>query len=154
DAWTLSPGYAFLHETEGPHDERGWIGVLGRTMGGARHRLARASVAAIFFINGAATANWVVRIPAVQAKLGLSEGALGVALLGVAFGALIAMPRTGHLVARYGSRPVTRVAAIAFAATLCLPTLAPNLYVLVVALVALGIGHGSLDVAMNAQAAT
>jgi len=117
-------------------------------------RVARASVAAIFFINGAATANWVVRIPAVQAKLGLSEGALGVALLGVAFGALIAMPRTGHLVARYGSRPVTRAAAVAFGATLFLPTLAPNLSVLVVALIALGIGHGSLDVAMNAQAAT
>ena len=117
-------------------------------------RVARASVAAIFFINGAATANWLVRIPAVQAKLGLSAGALGVALLGVAVGALIAMPRAGHLVARYGSRPVTRVAAVVFGATLLLPALAPNPYVLVVALVALGIGHGSLDVAMNAQAST
>ena len=117
-------------------------------------RIARASVAATFFINGAATANWLVRIPAVQAKLGLGAGALGVALLGVAVGALIAMPRTGHLVARYGSRPVTRVAAVVFGATLMLPALAPNPYFFVVALVALGIGHGSLDVAMNAQAAT
>ena len=63
-------------------------------------KLARASVAAIFFINGAATANWLVRIPAVQAKLGLSKGALGIALLGVAVGALLAMPRAGHLVTR------------------------------------------------------
>jgi hypothetical protein len=47
-------------------------------------RVARASVAAIFFINGAATANWLVRIPAVKAKLGLSDAALGIALLGVA----------------------------------------------------------------------
>lgn len=117
-------------------------------------RVARASVAAIFFVNGAATANWVVRIPAVQARLGLSEGALGVALLGVAVGALIGMPRAGHLIARYGSRPVTRVAAVAFGATLFLPALAPNIYVLVLALVALGVGHGSLDVAMNAQAST
>lgn len=117
-------------------------------------RIARASVSAIFFINGAATANWLVRIPAVQAKLGLSTGALGVALLGVAVGALIAMPRAGHLVARHGSRPVTRVAAIAFGATFLLPALAPNRYVLVLALVALGMGHGALDVAMNAQAST
>jgi MFS family permease len=117
-------------------------------------RLARASVAAIFFINGAATANWLVRIPAVQAKLGLSKGALGIALLGVAVGALLAMPRAGHLVARYGSRPVTRVGAAIFGATLLLPALAPNAVALVLALVALGIGHGTLDVAMNAQAST
>jgi MFS family permease len=117
-------------------------------------RIARASVAAIFFINGAATANWLVRIPAVQTRLGLSAGALGIALLGVAVGALIAMPRAGHLVARYGSRPVTRAGAIAFGATFLFPALAPNPLVLVLALVALGAGHGTLDVAMNAQAAT
>ena len=117
-------------------------------------RVARASVAAIFFINGAATANWLVRIPAVKAKLGLSEAALGIALLGVAVGALLAMPRAGHLVARYGSRPVTRVGAALFGATFLLPPLAPNPFVLVLALIVLGAGHGTLDVAMNAQAAT
>jgi predicted MFS family arabinose efflux permease len=117
-------------------------------------RVARAAVAAVFFANGAGTANWLVRIPAVQANLGLSEGALGLALLGVAVGALVAMPRIGRLVARYGSRPVTRVAAIVFAVTLMLPPLAPNPLFLVLALVALGAGNGALDVAMNAQAAT
>jgi MFS family permease len=128
--------------------------MVGATRANRSLRLARASVAALFFINGAGTANWLVRIPAVQAKLGLSEGALGVALLGVAVGALVAMPRAGHLVARYGSRPVTRVGAVLFGATLLLPPLAPNPIVLVLALVALGAAHGSLDVAMNAQAAT
>ena len=117
-------------------------------------RLARACVAAIFFVNGAGTANWLVRIPAVKARLGLSDAALGIALLGVALGALVAMPRAGHLVARYGSRPVTRASAALFGATLVLPALAPNVIVLVLALVALGTGHGALDVSMNAQAAT
>jgi len=110
--------------------------ALGDTRVERQLRLARASVAAIFFINGAATANWLVRIPAVQAKLGLSKGALGIALLGVAVGALLAMPRAGHLVARYGSRPVTRVGAAIFGATLLLPALAPNAVALVLALVA------------------
>src|SRR5262245_23842549 len=128
--------------------------ALGVTRTERSLRLARASVAAIFFINGAATANWLVRIPAVQAKLGLSKGALGVALLGVAVGALLAMPRAGHLAARYGSRPVTRVAAAIFGVTLLLPALAPTTVTLVLALVALGVGHGALDVAMNAQAST
>lgn len=128
--------------------------TLGATGAPRSLRVARASVAAIFFINGAATANWLVRIPAVKAKLGLSEGALGIALLGVAVGALLAMPRAGHLVARYGSRPVTRVGAALFGATFLLPALAPNPFALVLVLVALGAGHGTLDVAMNAQAAT
>lgn len=125
----------------------------------ARHvgpslRAARGAVSAIFLLNGAATANWLVRIPAVQEKLGLSEGALGVALFGVAVGALASMPLTGRLVARFGSRPVTRVAALIFAAVFVLPPLAPSAAGLFGALVVLGAGHGALDVAMNAQAAT
>ena len=117
-------------------------------------RAARVAVAAIFFVNGTATANWLVRIPAVQQKLGLSEGELGLALFGVAVGALVSMPWTGRLVARFGSKRVTQLAAFAFAAVFLLPPLAPNGLALFVALVILGAGHGALDVAMNAQAAT
>ena len=117
-------------------------------------RAARVAVAAIFLLNGTATANWLVRIPAVQRKLGLSEGELGLALFGVAVGALVSMPWTGRLVARFGSKRVTQVAAFVFAAVFLLPPLAPNGLTLFVALVILGAGHGALDVAMNAQAAT
>jgi predicted MFS family arabinose efflux permease len=117
-------------------------------------RAARVAVAAIFFLNGTATANWLVRIPAVQEKLGLSEGSLGLALFGVAVGALVSMPWTGRLVARFGSRRVTQIAAFIFAGVFLLPPLAPNALALFVALVVLGAGHGALDVAMNAQAAT
>src|SRR5215216_5006597 len=93
-------------------------------------RAARAAVAAVFFLNGAGTANWVVRIPAVRGRLDLSEGELGLALLGVAVGAVVTMPFAGRLVARYGSRPVTRVAAAVFACALALPALAPSLALL------------------------
>lgn len=117
-------------------------------------RVARVAVATVFFVNGAATSNWLVRIPAIQAKLGMSAAALGATLFGVAVGALVSMPFTGRLVARYGSRPVTRVAAVIFALVFLLPPLAPTPLALFVALVVLGAGHGALDVAMNAQAAT
>jgi MFS family permease len=119
-----------------------------------RLRAARAAVAALFFLNGAGTANWVVRIPAVQDRLRLSEGALGIALLGVAAGALVAMPLTGRVIARHGSRPASRLAAIAFAGALALPALATNLTLLTLALVLFGVANGALDVAMNGQAAT
>jgi MFS family permease len=117
-------------------------------------RRARWAVSAIFFLTGAGTANWAVRIPAVQERLGLTPGQLGLALLGVSAGAIAAMPIAGRLVARHGSRPVTRVAALAFALALALPVIAPSLPALVASLAVLGLANGMLDVAMNAQAAT
>ena len=117
-------------------------------------REARAAVSALFFLNGAGMANWVVRIPAIQEQLHLGAGALGIALLGVAVGALVSMPLTGRVVARRGSRPIARVGALAFACALALPALATNLVLLTLALVVLGVANGALDVAMNSQAAT
>jgi MFS family permease len=127
-------------------------------MGGLRPsqdaRRARWAVSAVFFLTGAGTANWAVRIPAIQERLHLTPGQLGFALLGVSAGAIASMPIAGRLVARHGSRPVTRIVAIAFALALILPTLAWNLPVLVASLTVLGLANGMLDVAMNAQAAT
>lgn len=116
-------------------------------------RVAQYAVSAIFFLTGAGSANWAVRIPAVQDRLGLSDGRLGIALLGLSAGAIVAMAVPGRLVAKRGSRPVTWAAAFAFAAALTLPALAPNPTLLMLSLVALGMANGLLDVAMNAQAA-
>lgn len=113
----------------------------------------RFAVSLIFFLTGAGTANWAVRIPAVQERLGLTAGQLGVALVGVSIGAMIAMPLAGRLVASHGSRPVTRAGALAFGAALILPAYAPTFALLMASLVLLGMANGMLDVAMNAQAA-
>ncbi len=115
-------------------------------------RSARFAVAVVFFVSGAGFANWVARIPEIQQQLRLSNSALGVALLGTAIGALLAMPTTGWLVARVGSRPVTKLAALVYCLALPLPTLAPNLPLLTIALMIVGALFGALDIAMNAQA--
>lgn len=116
-------------------------------------RLARLAVAATFLVNGLVLANWVVRIPAVRDKLALSEGTLGLALLGAAVGSLLAMPATGWLSPRFGSARVTRASALGFCAALPLLALAPNLPLLMLALVLFGACNGVMDVGMNAQAA-
>lgn len=110
-------------------------------------------VSVIFCLTGAGTANWAVRIPAVQERLALTAGQLGIALVGVSIGAMVAMPLAGRLVARRGSRPVTRGGALAFAFALMLPAYAPTFVLLIMSLVVLGMANGVLDVAMNAQAA-
>jgi MFS family permease len=114
-------------------------------------RRAHAGIALVFFVHGAAIATWVPRIPAIKERLGLTEGSLGVALLGIAVGALVTMQLVGPLLARYGSRPVTRVAAFANAALLLAPALAWNLPSLLVGLGLFGVSIGLLDPAMNAH---
>ncbi|MGY2065071.1 MFS transporter [Blastococcus sp. SYSU DS0619] len=115
---------------------------------------ARLAVTAVFAANGALFGNWAVRIPAVKSDLGLSDAALGGALLVPAIGALVAMPLIGALSARFGSRTTTIAAALLFFAVPVLLGLAPSLPWLVPVLLVFGLAFGSLDVAMNAQAVT
>jgi MFS family permease len=132
--------------------------VAGAVVSGAtaHHRPAlrvpRLAVLAVFFANGVVIGTWVVRIPAVQQRLGLGEGLLGLALLGAAVGALAAMPLVGALVTRFGSRHVVGTTAFLLSLSLVTPALAPNLFLLVPALMLLGAANGGLDVSMNAQA--
>jgi MFS family permease len=114
-------------------------------------RPARLAVATAFGLNGIAFGNWFVRIPAVQENLDLSASNLGVALLGLPGGAVVAMPFAGWLVSRYGSRPVLWGATIAVAALIAAPGLAPSLLTLTAALFVLGAATGAMDVSMNAQ---
>jgi len=114
-------------------------------------RAARVAVASAFAINGIAGGNWVVRIPAIQDRLDLSEATLGLALLGMPLGAILVMPLAGSWAARFGSRVVVRLGTFLICAGVMLPGLAPNLIGLALALVFYGIGNGIQDVSMNAH---
>jgi len=113
---------------------------------------SRRAVAVFFFINGAAIASWVPHIPDLKSRLGIGDGGLGLILLGMAVGAVIALPISGWLVGRLGSRMVTSAAGIGLCATVVLPVLTPDVASTVVALALLGAWNATLDVAMNAQA--
>ncbi len=113
---------------------------------------ARFAIGFVFFINGAVIATWASRIPAIQLKLALGTGSLGIALLSMAFGALAAMSFAGALSARFGSRPVIVWTLFFTCLSLVFPAYAPNLVTLSVAVIALGLFAGSLDVSMNAHA--
>ncbi len=93
----------------------------------------------------------MARLPTVRDQLGTDTAALGFALLCMGLGAILAMPVTGPLCARYGSRQT--VAATALPATVFLVTLslAPNVVVLAVLLLGMGACYGAWDVAMNIQ---
>ena len=112
---------------------------------------ARFAVTAIFFLNGFILSSWVPRIPAVKDALDLSEGRLGLALLGTAVGALMAMPVTGWLLPRVGSRVMTTLGVLLLAVFLVGLALANSWATLTLALGLFGAANGTLDVSMNAH---
>jgi predicted MFS family arabinose efflux permease len=91
-------------------------------------------------------------VPFAKSRLALDEAQLGVILLMLGGGAMIAMPVTGLLVRRVGSRAVTVVGASCALALLPLLATAPSATVLAVTLFGFGAFGGALDVAMNAHA--
>jgi MFS family permease len=105
-----------------------------------------------FLALGAAFGSWVARIPAVQDRLRLDDGQLGLALLSLSAGAMLAMPATGWLIRRWGNGPVMRAAATLLCLALPMLPFAPSLPALMVSLFVFGIGFGLLDVSMNVQA--
>jgi MFS family permease len=116
-----------------------------------RPQQARIALAVVFFANGAVFGDWVLRIPAIKDHVHAGTGALGLALLCLAGGALLSKPVAGQLVARYGSGPVTRLGITLTCLALMLPALAVNVVTLGLALAGFGAALGILDVAMNAH---
>jgi len=124
--------------------------------GAAALRLAswpeRAAVVAVFLANGVGIGAWAACIPALKARLALSDGALGFVLFAFAVGAVLSMQLAARLTQRLGPAKATRAWALLFGFALPLPAFAPNLATLAVAAFALGAANGLLDVTMNGYA--
>lgn len=116
-------------------------------------RRGRIATSLIFLMFGAALGVWTARIPAVKATLGLSDGRLSIALLAFAAGCITGMALIGRLTDRFGSSRVLVPAALLEGALLIPPALAGGLVTLGVALFVFGAVHGTLNIAMNANAA-
>lgn len=113
---------------------------------------ARTATGMMFFVNGSAFATWASRIPAVQEKLQLGPGLLGVALLMMAVGALVAMCFAGRWIELQGSRTVTVLGMLGACTVLAMVALSANLIVLCLVIAVFGLLLGSMDVAMNSHA--
>src|SRR3954453_736123 len=114
-------------------------------------RRARAATALIFFLTGAVFAAWSTRLPAIKEHLGLSDGALAVAILGLEAGAVAGLPLGGALVARAGSRTALRASFAVYPLGLVAVALATGVATLAAALAAMALANSVVDVAMNAQ---
>ncbi|MGA5288851.1 MFS transporter [Streptomyces pseudogriseolus] len=113
-------------------------------------RRARYAVAAVFAVHGAVTGSFATRVPWIQDHAGVSAGQLGLALAFPALGASLAMPLAGGISHRFGARTALRGLLALWTLALVLPSLAPNLLTLCLALFVYGATAGMSDVAMNA----
>jgi len=106
-----------------------------------------------FFLNGAAFGGWAAQVPRATARLQLDESTLGLVLLGMGVGAVVAMVFSGHMISRYGAGLVMRLSLVVFLAAYLALSTAPTLEVFAAAVLLFGAAGGLMDVAMNAYAA-
>lgn len=115
-------------------------------------RAEQFSTRVAFFIAGFGLAAWAPLVPYAKARVGLDEGTLGLLLLCLGLGSIIAMPLAGALAARFGCRRVLTVSTLLVC--LCLPLLATvsSLSLLIATLFVFGASLGALDCTINIQA--
>ena len=83
--------------------------MIVRCLGGLDYwRYGLERIADLARDNGFLFAAWVPHIPEVKRALGLSNAALGFALLGPAVGSLLSMAVVGRATSRFGSALITR----------------------------------------------
>lgn len=114
-----------------------------------RNRIA-ANIA--FFLNGFIYANWVSRLPRIQEQYHADNGTIGIVLLAMSLGAVVAMPFTGWAIIKNGSRRLTMFSLIAYCGFVPFIPYMSIIPLLVILYILMGIVTGMLDVAMNAQA--
>lgn len=119
-------------------------------------RAAAIATFSIFAINGFVFASWAARIPAVTRVLELSAGDMGLLLLTIAAGSVIALPLAGTVVGRLGTANTIRVGGFtaAFGGLIVAVALAQHSVGFTAAgLFFFGIGIGLWDVAQNIEGA-
>ncbi|GGK98613.1 MFS transporter [Mangrovihabitans endophyticus] len=118
-------------------------------------RSAVRAVYVAFIALGAGFASWASRIPQVRDALDITPSQLGLVLLTIAGGSIVALPAAGQIVGRFGSRRTLAAMAVLFAVALSAVAVGYRFGVapVVAGLFCFGFANGTWDVAMNVQGA-
>ena len=121
----------------------------------ARLQPAHRATAVAFISAGLAFASWASRIPQVRDQLHLGAADLGLVLLAIAAGSVLALPLSGPVIARWGTRRTTAAMAALLGVSLAGVAVGSAIGVapLVVALFLMGFANGAWDVGMNVHGA-
>ena len=117
-----------------------------------RARAEQHATRAAFFIPGFATALWATLVPFAKARTGINDATLGLALLCLGAGSLLAMPLSGVLAARLGCRRVMVASSLLICLTVPGLALAGSAWKLGLVLFVFGAAVGAMDCTINVQA--
>ncbi len=121
---------------------------------GKRVQWPKWALAMLFLTNGVGFGTWATHVPVFKEFLHIENGSLTLVLTSFIVGAIVSMPVTGQLIAVYGSRRITRIAAIGYALMIGLLAQASTFMLFLIFAGLLGAANGALDIAMNANAVT
>jgi MFS family permease len=119
---------------------------------------ARNAVGLVFALNGLLFASLLARVPDVRDGLDFDNGSLGLLLLAIAAGSVLALPSAGRFVERWGAATVVRGGAVLSAigvlcAGVCAQETLGSVAGTAFGLFTYGVGTGVWDVAMNVEGA-
>lgn len=115
-------------------------------------RLEQMSTRIAFFIAGFGLAAWAPLVPYAKARAGLDEATLGLLLLCLGAGSILAMPVAGILATRYGCRRVLVGGTLLICLALPLLATVSAIPLLIATLFLFGAGLGAVDSTVNLQA--
>jgi len=111
----------------------------------------RIATRAIFFVTGMAMGLWAALVPYAQIRTHAEAGDLGLLLLCLGGGSLVAMLGCGRLIGKVGCRAVIIASVILYCLMLPLLATLTDIRLLAAALLLFGVGIGLADVAVNVQ---
>ena len=111
----------------------------------------RLATSLFFFGMGFSFATWASRIPDFKTLLNLSEADLGTMLFALPIGQLFAMPFSGKIVTKYGSRNISIIGLLTYSACMPLLGLATLSYQLALGLFLFGFFGNFCNIAVNTQ---
>lgn len=124
------------------------VNVLSQQVGSQARRSA---TRAIFFVTGMAMGLWAALVPYAQMRTHAEAGQLGLLLLCLGGGSLIAMLGSGRIIGLAGCRRVIVVSVVLYCLMLPLLATLADIRLLAASLFVFGMGIGLADVAMNVQ---
>ena len=115
-------------------------------------RLEQISTRIAFFIAGFGIAAWAPLVPYAKARAGLDDATLGLLLLSLGVGSILAMPIAGVLATRFGCRRVLIAGTVLICLSLPLLATVSSIGLLIATLFVFGAGLGTVDSTVNLQA--
>lgn len=114
--------------------------------------MQRLSTRLAFLAAGMGTSVWAALVPFAKSRMALESAELGLLLLFLGMGSIVAMPTAGMLASRFGCRTVILSSGALSCLVLPLLAIASSPLLLALVLFLFGAAIGALDVSMNIQA--